>query len=128
MPNGAMVEGQSAEKRAKHKSWRAAVADAARAAVESHGLVEPMDGALHLDVTFRFQVTKGRLRQCQQAGSLPKVSAPDLDKLLRALGDALKDGGLVRDDARFASIAATKVEVDGWQGAVVSVERWGLWP
>ena len=39
-------------------------------------------------------------------GWRPKISAPDLDKLVRSVGDSLKEGGLIKDDARFAYIIA----------------------
>ena len=38
-----------------------------------------------------------------------KASAPDLDKLERALGDALTQAGVVRDDALIVSWSARKV-------------------
>ena len=38
---------------------------------------------------------------------LPMV-APDLDKLVRGVGDALKAAGVYRDDAQICSIRATK--------------------
>ena len=37
-----------------------------------------------------------------------KVSTPDLDKLVRAVGDALKQGGAYKDDAQIAQIHASK--------------------
>ena len=37
-----------------------------------------------------------------------KVSAPDLDKLVRALGDALT-GVVIRDDAQICDLAVTKI-------------------
>lgn len=38
-----------------------------------------------------------------------KATAPDSDKLCRALGDALQQGGIVRDDAQIVVWHATKV-------------------
>ena len=105
---------------AKLKTWRTAVAEAAAEYCE----LAPMDGALWLVVTFRFAMPASRKRAARQAGIAFKSTAPDLDKLVRSTGDALKTSGLVRDDARFARIHATKVEVvEGWLGAEISIHR-----
>lgn len=120
MPNGAMIEGKSAGQRIRHKSWRAAVAEAARDIHDDHdGLV--LDGALTLDVEFRFPMPLSRKKAVREAGHSPKTSAPDLDKLVRSLGDSLQAGGLIRDDARLWRITASKVEVIGWTGATVRI-------
>lgn len=37
------------------------------------------------------------------------IVAPDLDKLVRGMGDALKQAGVYKDDAQICSINATKV-------------------
>lgn len=127
MPNGAMIEGSSTSGRLKHKSWRAAVAEAAQEAAEArrssiHGFA-PLDGPLWLVVTFRFPMPASRNKATREAGRAPKTTAPDLDKLVRALGDGLTQGGLIRDDARIATCWADKVEVIGWSGAEVWIGR-----
>lgn len=116
MPNGAMVEAASATGRANHKSWRTAVAEAAR---EFNGDNPPLDGAIYLDVTFRFPMPKSRRKADRERGWCPKTTTPDLDKLLRALGDGLKAGGLIVDDARISAGTHRKIEVIGWTGASV---------
>ncbi len=114
--NGVMVEmGKN------HKPWRAAVASAAK---DIAGDTPPLTGPLELGVVFRFPMPKSRSKAIRDAGECPKVSAPDTDKLVRSIGDALKDGGLIYDDALFASIAAVKVEVVGWTGAIITVGRY----
>lgn len=124
MPNGAMLEGGSPEARAKHRSWRTAVAEAARDVAAHDDVPAPLDGPLCLDVTFRFAMPASRPKHVRAIGCGPKVSAPDLDKLIRALGDGLQAGGLVRDDARICEIVANKIEVtDGWTGAVVTISE-----
>jgi Holliday junction resolvase RusA-like endonuclease len=50
MPNGALLEGASATGRKAHKAWRQSVAEVARELAEDR----PFDGALTLDVVFRF--------------------------------------------------------------------------
>jgi Holliday junction resolvase RusA-like endonuclease len=113
--NGVMVEmGKN------HKPWRAAVASAARDAIDGRA---PLDGPLVLSVEFRFPMPASRPKKVRELGRAPKVSAPDTDKLIRSVGDALKDGGLVTDDARFWLVTASKVEVTGWTGATIVVQE-----
>lgn len=121
MPNGAMLDGASKGARERHRDWRTTVAQTAHDAAA--GLNEPMDGALSLIVEFRFPMPKSRPKAVRDLGRTPKTSAPDLDKLVRALGDGLQSGGLVHDDARFVAIYASKVEVIGWTGAIVNIQH-----
>jgi len=113
-----LIPAGNANSRRRHKDWRAAVADAAHEAIGGN---PPLDGALILKVVFRCAMPASRSKFLQHLGCTPKSTAPDLDKLLRALGDSLTEGGLVRDDARFATIHASKVEVVGWTGAEVRI-------
>ncbi len=117
MPNGAMLDGASPEARARQANWVAAVSEAAR----DVSCGAPMIGPLRLVVHFRFAMPKSRRAAVRAAGWAPKTSAPDLDKLIRSTGDALKAGGLIHDDALFAEITATKSEVVGWTGAEITV-------
>jgi len=104
-----------------HKPWRAAVA---QAAYELRG-AEPMTGPLRLAVEFRFPMPKSRPKAVRDAGESHKVSAPDLDKLVRSVGDALTEGGLIHDDALICELYATKREVVGWTGAMITVDQMG---
>lgn len=120
-PSGGTVYRKISEGGAGLASWRQEVAQAARARAEECGC---LDGPLSLDVVFRFSMPASRPRWAKVQGVVPKDTAPDLDKLLRAVGDSLKAGGLVRDDARIASITATKVEVwEQWTGASITLRR-----
>jgi crossover junction endodeoxyribonuclease RusA len=110
--NGVMVEAAKG-----HKAWRAEVADAARDVADGR----PFDGPLALTVHFRFPMPASRKAAVRRAGYGPKSTAPDLDKLIRAVGDSLQAGGLVADDARFCEITATKTEVRGWTGVEITV-------
>ena len=65
---------------------------------------------------------KSRPAAARRRGWAHKTTAPDLDKLLRAVGDSLQAGGLIADDAAIASITATKIETTSWTGAVVTIE------
>lgn len=123
MPNGAMLDGQSKNAREGHANWRSAVAEAARTARSRLPGTEPLGGPLLLIVRFRFPMPKSRSKAIRDAGLAPKTSAPDLDKLIRSTGDALKEGGLIVDDALFVGVSASKCEVVGWTGAEITVEQ-----
>lgn len=107
-----------------HAPWRTAVAHAAKAAADQ--LLAPLDGPLMLHVDFRFAMPKARPKRIRERGWNLKTSAPDIDKLLRALGDGLTAGGLITDDARIVTVTAAKYEVVGWTGATVRIEP-ALW-
>ena len=104
-------------------AWRNAVARAAKDVAGHDDVLAPLDGPLVLLVDFRFPMPKSRPKRDRERGEAHKTSAPDLDKLVRTIGDALTASGLIVDDARFVAINATKVETTGWTGAVVRVER-----
>jgi crossover junction endodeoxyribonuclease RusA len=69
------------------------------------GAWEPMDGPLHVSVSFYLKRGKTVTRE------QPSVK-PDLDKLQRALGDALTIAGVITDDARIVSWHAIKAYSD----------------
>lgn len=120
MPNGAMLDGKSAGARAKHKAWRAAVADMARELAED----EAHDGQLCLSIVFRFPMPASRPKRVQALGRWPHTVKPDKDKALRSTLDGLTDGGLIRDDARVFKIDIEAWEVTGWTGAEIVLRRW----
>lgn len=101
------------------KDWRGDVRAAAIEAGQGHDL--PLDGPLVATIDFRFR----------RPASAPKKrhtwpttrSSGDLDKLCRATFDALTDAGLIADDARIVSLAATKdYATDGTPtGATITV-------
>jgi len=93
--NGIMVHSQGSALAV----WRASIALAARFAG-----AKPIDGAMGLDVTFYVQRPRSVKRQ------YPSV-APDLDKYLRAVGDALS-GVAFQDDSQIVDIRARKVYSD----------------
>ncbi len=123
LPNRAMVEGSSTTGRAKLKNWRSAVAEQAAVVADEQGVT--LSGPVSLLVEFRFPVAKARAKRCAGMfdGMLYKTGKPDLDKLLRATGDALVAGGLLARDELIVSLFATKREVaEGmWTGALVEV-------
>jgi Holliday junction resolvase RusA-like endonuclease len=101
--------------------WRAAVAAAARTARAEGG--HTFTGPLKVTAQFRLPMPKSRPAWMRAQGYGLCEVAPDLDKLMRALGDAMKDGGLIGDDALIAVEHLSKVEVwDAWTGAVIRVQ------
>jgi Holliday junction resolvase RusA-like endonuclease len=81
--------------------WRANVR---AATVSVMGGRDPMEGPVVLAVTFT------RLKPLSAPKRRPHwpFTKPDLDKLVRAVGDGLKDGGAYADDARVVRVMALK--------------------
>jgi Holliday junction resolvase RusA-like endonuclease len=110
-------DGRDAAARARHRSWRGAVAEAARDAAA--GLPGPMDGPLALSIQFRMQMPASRPKRLRTLGVGWHTTRPDLTKLTRSTEDALKEGGLIADDARICQLVVTKLECVGWTGASI---------
>lgn len=108
-----------------HGAWRTDVANEARAAAMRAGLHAPLDGPLSLHVTFRFPCPTSRTkahREAAQGGrGAPKTTTPDLDKLVRCIGDALTASGLIVDDRLIWDLHARKIETTGWTGAHILI-------
>lgn len=117
-----------ADNEKKLRPWREQIAGVGAQAMRSDdgwGFKPPLDGALRVRITFTIARPKTVTRRW------PSVP-PDLDKLLRAVFDALKtgekrkqDGPVWADDARVVRVEATKLYV-GELGALdtpgVSIE------
>jgi crossover junction endodeoxyribonuclease RusA len=95
----------------KMRSWRQRVTRAARATGE------PMwvDTPLRLTVTFWLRKPKSAKR------TAPSVR-PDLDKLVRAIGDAIT-GVLYKDDAQLTTLVAMKRYTQGGDCVVIRLEE-----
>lgn len=95
--------------------WRSAVA--AAAAKTGYRFAS---GPLTAVAEFRFPMPKSRPVGVRRAGRAWKTTAPDLDKIIRATGDALKASGMIQDDALIVHWSARKLEVwDDWTGAAI---------
>lgn len=94
------------------KSWRL---DAIVAAQQAAVGWQFDRGALVVTVTFQYSRPKSHYGSGRNANRLKplaphyKASMPDLDKLQRALGDALTQSGVIVDDALVAYWIAKKV-------------------
>lgn len=90
---------------AKTKPWRQAIVDAALAQLDGH---PPIEDPVHLTVRFYLPRPK----------SAPKrvvwpAKRPDLDKLVRAVCDALTAAGIWRDDSQVVTLTASKAFAGG---------------
>jgi len=95
------------------KRWRKTIADAVRA--EGHEPIGP-----YVAVAALFQMPKPKTTKYP----LYPAGTPDLDKLQRALGDALTQSGIVEDDARIVRWEVDEV----WAGGLDShSDEPGLW-
>lgn len=110
------------------KPWRQDVAVAAVDAMDGHGSWRALTGPVHIVIEFFLPRPKSQPRTRR---TLP-ITSPDLDKLVRATGDALKTAGVYRDDALVTDITTRKRYVvqdpalgHSWElpgaGAVISV-------
>lgn len=107
--NGRIVQVNSA----KHKAWRNAVANAAIEALPKGW--EALDEPVELSVIFYLP------RPTTVHRPFPSVT-PDLDKLVRAVGDSLKTAGVLADDSRIITIHAQKLYAgDTGIGALIRV-------
>ena len=103
-------------------SWRAECASAAGLARFQHRGV-CFDEPITVQAHFRFPMPPSRPRWMRDLCDYPKATQPDLDKLQRALGDALKSGGLIRDDSIIVEWRASKTEVwQQWTGVAVLIK------
>ena len=103
------------------RSWRTAIADAARYQAD---IVGCQTMPLALEVTFRLPMPKAAPKHDRDDGMRWRARTPDLDKLLRSLLDGLTAGGLIADDALICQIRASKVDVwQDWTGATVILDE-----
>lgn len=99
--------------------WRRAIADGAR---KAHGFRDPLTGPLSVTLHFVLQ----RPKSARKADLWP-AKRPDLDKMVRAVLDALSvDAAVIRDDAQVVAINADKQYASPGDppGVHVIVEDW----
>jgi len=101
------------------KGWQGHVAAAALEARLAAGwpiLEEPVG----LDLLFQYLMPTSRTKWWRALERVPKGTGDDLDKLIRAVGDGLQAGGVIRDDRQIAYLLARKDEVaEGWEGVEI---------
>lgn len=95
------------------RPWQAEALAAIRDALPAGWL--PLDGPVSVSAEFVFARPSSHYGSGRNIGRLKpsapvwKASAPDLDKLARALNDALTGAGVVRDDSRIVTGRLSKV-------------------
>lgn len=99
---------------AKNKPWAEQVAWQAK----FHGPHVPMAGPVYLEVSFFLPMAKHPKHPC-----FPIVK-PDLDKLTRSIKDALKQGGIYKDDSQVCVMTCRKVYATGEPGVHITVKEW----
>jgi crossover junction endodeoxyribonuclease RusA len=116
----AMIATEANRPRSPLGAWRTAIATEARAAMSDRGVLEE---PLALSVTFRMPRPKSHRGAKGLKPSAPShvATKPDIDKLLRAVLDALT-GVVFRDDAQVAVLGASKQYDDGVIGCSIRVE------
>jgi len=103
--NGRMIEASK-----YLPAWRKAIETECKSLFD-----EPMDGALEVELWFYLPKPSSISRD------YPTVM-PDVDKLVRAVGDGLTQGGAIADDARIVDLHAYKrYSVDGWTGVYITI-------
>jgi Holliday junction resolvase RusA-like endonuclease len=107
LPNGVMIEAVKGL-----RPWRKVVAAHALAARQGEAM-----GACKVKLVFRFPRPKAAAKRRWMS------VRPDIDKLARAVLDAITTAGVIQDDARVVWLACSKVYDDeGHYGVAVEVE------
>jgi crossover junction endodeoxyribonuclease RusA len=97
----------------KNKPWAALVAHEARA----HGQVTPMTGPVYVDLTFFLEKPK------RPKHPVFPITRPDVDKLTRSILDALKVGGVYRDDGQVCVMLCRKLYATDKPGVAITVKE-----
>lgn len=104
----------SIEANANLAPWRADAIYALRKAMEGEG-IDTFTEPVSVEVTFTYARPAAHYGTGRNSSVLKdsaptyKASAPDLDKLQRAVGDALTQAAVVRDDALVVKWSSVKV-------------------
>ena len=94
-------------------AWRKAISEKLEA--ENVGC-EPMQGAIDLECIFLMPKAKSNKSE------YPTIRNGDLDKLLRAVGDAATDAGVIEDDSQIIRIRAYKLWAEDLPGVVITIK------
>jgi Holliday junction resolvase RusA-like endonuclease len=111
------------------EDWRRAVALTVRAALDTSWSTEDRSGPVAATVVFLMTRPQDHYRTGQFEGlvkdsaPLHPATRPDVDKLARAVLDALKMSGAIKDDGQVVSLAAVKTYgAAGSTGARIHLE------
>lgn len=95
--------------------WRRSVAEALEAANAS---CEPLEGAVTLEVVFFMPQARTNRKPFPS-------QKPDLDKMIRGIGDAATQSGCLQDDSQIVEIVAHKfwASEELPQGALITISK-----
>jgi crossover junction endodeoxyribonuclease RusA len=110
MPNGAMLPAGTTASRKRFGEWRGDIRSAALVAMGEH---QPSLHPIRLMCEFQLPYPTSSIRKYQM-GWLPHTKKPDVDKLMRALLDALT-GIVWKDDSQVCYATVNKVYA--WSGS-----------
>lgn len=99
-------------------AWRDTVAWTARMTM---GVRPTILGPVGVTIEFRFPMPKSARKADRELGRVLRPRKPDVDKLSRAVLDALTDAGVIADDSQVVVLTATKWDVTENPGAHVVV-------
>ena len=122
-----LTNGHMIETNRQLAPWRADAIQIIKQEMVRQGSNWPLTEAVHVSAFFRFVRPKSHYGTGRNSGNLKRsapywrTSLPDLDKLQRALGDALTQAGAIRDDALIVSWVAAK-EWDSCPCTIVQIE------
>jgi len=108
------------------KPWRADVAGVVADTMTAVGWTT-LDGPIEVVLTFFHERPGGHFGTGRNAGVLKpsaprwKSTAPDIDKLTRAILDSLTSARAIRDDARVARLVVEDLWADAATGARITV-------
>ena len=113
----------------KVEPWRRRIVAAIRAAGWDR---HPLDGAVAVRLVFFMPRPKAHFRTGRHAGELRPLSPqwhtsyPDVDKLVRAVFDAIAQSGAIPNDSHIVSVAASKAYADPGQPTGVHIWLEGI--
>lgn len=101
-PNCTLVASSSDEHKARLEVWAELVEDEARHALKVVGITEPLDEPIRVSIAFLLPRPKSHPRRVWHR------SAPDIDKLVRAVLDGMESAGVYVNDGRVVDLHAVK--------------------
>lgn len=104
--------------------WRRAVIDGAQAA--ARGIEVPLRGPLEVELFFVFPRLKGHFGKKGLLLSAPIAvdKQPDIDKIQRAIFDALEQSGVILNDGQIAHVAGVTKVYGPRPGVRVRLNAW----
>lgn len=113
------------------KHWRKTVAEAAQEAMALHQWSQLRDVPIACYLAFTMQPPKDLAKRIAKAPTLPAPchKTPDIDKLCRAVLDALTIAGVWHDDRHVARLTASKSYAGGFgamaePGLLATIKEW----